>query len=145
MSTIKGLSIGQMTGRILRRRANIYDKKTVKDVLKMYMDECRKALIKGERVQITGVGTIIPEVKTHMGNYQMSIHNKDDEKSPYTKIKISRNMKLRNDMLEALLSNIENGIYGLEKLPFNAQQIYNLKANGFIFEDEQEMDNEEGE
>lgn len=30
----------------------------------MYMEECQKALLRGDRVQISEVGTIIPEVKT---------------------------------------------------------------------------------
>lgn len=41
-----------------------YKKEFVYDILKMYMEECQKALLRGERVQISGVGTIISEVKT---------------------------------------------------------------------------------
>ena len=60
-----GISPFKMAGRIAKRADNkIYKREYVYDVLKMYMDEVQKALLRGERVQIAGVGTIIPEVKT---------------------------------------------------------------------------------
>ena len=43
-----------------------------------------------------------------------------------------------------LLENLKNGIYGLEYTLFEKQQIANLKAGGFIQEDE-ETDYEEEE
>ena len=48
---------------------------------------------------------------------------------------MSRTNKLHDKMNEKLLENIENGIYGLEKLPFSKQQMTYLKNGGFIPED----------
>ena len=99
------------------------------------MDECQKALTEGERIEISKVGSIIPEVKVHIGNFNLPMCNKDGENPPYTKLKISRNNLLRDTMNRNLLKNIENGIYGLEKLPFSRQQMDILKKSKYIPED----------
>lgn len=132
LSTRFGLSAYKMAGRIHERKDNVvYKKEMIYDILKMYMDEVRKALIKGERVQITGVGTIIPEVKTHK-RYHIPTCQNLQEDSPYTKIRLSRNDSLFQDMNQTLLDNIEKGIWGLERLPFDTQQMNILKQGGFI-------------
>ena len=41
----------------------------------MYMDECKKALEEGERIEISKVGSIIPEVKVHEGNFNLPMCN----------------------------------------------------------------------
>jgi len=143
MGNRNGLQVNKMAGRIINREDNIYDKKVVINILNAYMDECRKALIKGERIQLSGVGTIIPEVRTHRSCYLPYCNNDEHENSPYTRIRMTRTNSLREDMDRTLLSNIENGIYGLEKLPFDIQQIGNLKANGFIREEESDYGEEE--
>ena len=58
--------------------------------------------------------------------------NKDGGNPPYTKLKITRNNLLNETMNKNLLGNIENGIYGLDKLPFSKQQMDILKKNGYI-------------
>lgn len=128
------LTACKMAKRICDRSDNIYDKKIIENILKMYMDECRKALLSGERVQITKVGTIIPEVKTRLF-YNLPICNKEGANPPYTKLRISRNNLLGEAMNRNLVKNIENGIYGLEKLPFSKQQFDILKGSGYIPED----------
>lgn len=65
MTKNQGLTTNMMANRILERKDNVYKKEIIYNVLVMYADEIYKALLKGERVQISGVGTIIPEVKTH--------------------------------------------------------------------------------
>lgn len=137
MARVKGtkaLSAYKMAKRISDRKDNVYDKRIIKNILNMYMDECRKALLSGERVQITKVGTIIPEVKTRLF-YNLPICNKEGGNPPYTKLKISRNDLLGEAMNRTLVKNIENGIYGLEKLPFSKQQFDILKGGGYIPED----------
>ncbi len=143
MSSKNGLQVNKMAGRIINRKDNIYDKKVVVNILNAYMDECCKALIRGERIQLSGVGTIIPEVRTHRSCYLPYCNNDEHENSPYTRIRMTRTNSLREDMDKTLLNNIENGVYGLEKLPFDIQQIGNLKANGFIYEEESDYDDEE--
>lgn len=136
----KALSACKMAKRIYDREDNVYDKRIVTkrfiaDILLMYMDECRKALAEGERIEISKVGSIIPEVKVHEGNFNLPMCNKEGGNPPYTKLKITRNNLLRDSMNGNLLENIENGIYGLEKLPFSKQQMDILKKSGYISQD----------
>ena len=135
-----GLNPHKMTSRILNREDNIYKKEIIYDVLKMYMDEIQKALMKGERVLIRGVGTIIPEVKTHVGTYNMPRCNTSEgNPPPYTHVKMSRSIKFGYKMNDKLRDNVANGIYGLEKLPFSKQQMAILKDGGYVPEDAEEM------
>lgn len=140
MARVNALTAFKMAKRIYDREDNIYDKKIVTkqlitNILLMYMDECRKALAEGERIEISKVGTIIPEVKVHIGNFNLPICNKDKGNPPYTKLKIRRNNIFGNVMNEILSKNIENGIYGLERLSFSKQQLDILKGSGYIPED----------
>lgn len=124
MGRIEALTAYQMAKRISDRDDNIFDKKVIANILNMYMDECRKALLSGERVQISKVGTIIPEVKTHM-SYNLPICNKEGGNPPYTKFRISRNNHMGEDMNRTLMQNIKKGIYGLKTATF-------LKENFFV-------------
>lgn len=145
MARVKGtkaLTALKMAKRICDREDNIYNKKlinrqVVTDILLMYMDECCKALKEGERIEISKVGTIVPEVKVHIGNFNLTMCNKDSGNPPYTKLKITRNNLLRDTMNRNLLKNIENGIYGLDRLQFSRQQMDILKNSGYIPEDAQ--------
>lgn len=134
MTNKYGLSNNKMAGRIYNREDNQYKRSMIKEVLDMYADEVYKAMMKGERVRISKVGTIIPEVKTHKGRYNMPICNQFEGSNPppYTKIRISRNWAIKEAMDRKLMKNIENGIYGLKKLPFDIQQVNILKKSGFI-------------
>ena len=92
MARMKALSACQMAKRICNREDNIYDKKIVTkqlitNILLMYMDECRKALAEGERIDISKVGSIIPEVKVHIFLYELlGRFNHTRSKSSYRKI-----------------------------------------------------------
>ena len=137
-----GVSPSKMAGRIAKRADNkIYKREFIYDILKMYMEEVKKALLRGERVQITGVGTIIPEVRTREC-YSLPCCNKAGGNPPYTTMRMTRTNTLHDEMNETLLKNIEDGIYGLEKLPFKKQQMTYIKNAGFIPEDA-EVPNEE--
>lgn len=135
------LNASQMAKRIRDRKDNIYDEKVIKKILDMYMDECREALLKGERVLISKVGTIIPEVKTRI-SFCLPNCNKEGGNPPYTTLRVSRTYHLREDMNRLLMKNVKNGIYGLEKVPFSKQQMDILKNGGFIPEN---VEMEEGE
>ena len=132
MATNNGLSSNKMAARIYKRKDNQYKQSMIKEILDMYADEIYKAIVRGERVQISKVGTIIPEVKTHIGNYNLPVCNAHGGNLPYTKMRMSRNNGIREAMNETLLKNIEKGILGLEKLPFDKQQINILKKTGII-------------
>ena len=131
----KALSTWAMTTRILEREDNIYKRETVLKIINMFMEETREALLKGESIQITRVGTIIPEVKTHTRKYYLPTCGDAVPDSPYSRIRVHLNDSLRTDMKRTLLRNIKNGIYGLEELPFDIQQINILKKGGYIPED----------
>ena len=94
MGRIEALTAYQMAKRISERKENIYDIGTIKNILDAYMDECYKALLDGERVQISKVGTIIPEVKTHE-HFNLPICNKEGGNPPYTRFRISRNKTMQ--------------------------------------------------
>ena len=137
----------KMASRVAKRKDNIYHQKIISAVLNMYLDECRKALMKGEKVQLKGIGTIIPLVKTHRSSNRCHLptFNQDNVNQPYAKIKITRNNSFVQEMNETLLKNIENGILGLEKLPFDKQQITILRDGGLIPDEENEHDGYEEE
>lgn len=135
MSMKSALSTWAMTTRILEREDNIYKRETIMNIINMFMEETREALLKGERIQITRVGTIIPEVRTHTRQYYLPTCSGAVPDSPYSRIRVHLNDSLRTDMKKTLLRNIKNGIYGLEKLPFDIQQINILKKGGYIPED----------
>ncbi len=141
MGRIEALTAYQMAKRISERKENIYDIGTIKNILDAYMDECYKALLDGERVQISKVGTIIPEVKTHE-HFNLPICNKEGGNPPYTRFRISRNNHMGEEMNRTLMQNVKNGIYGLKKLPFSKQQMDILKNSGYIPEDAQTEDME---
>ncbi len=131
----RGITVNQMAKRILDRGDHIYNKKTIQDILNMYMEECGKALLKGERVQISKVCMIIPEVKTREGGFNLPVCNKEGGNPPYTRLRLRRNNAFVMEMNHTLLDNIKNGIMGLENAPFNKQQIGILKNSGYLSED----------
>lgn len=135
----------KIASRIAKRKDNIYHQKIISAVLNMYLDECRKALLKGERVQLKGIGTLIPEVRTHKQYFNPRTYDNVDEYLPYTKVRVWRSRTLINEMNQTLLKNIQNGILGLEELPFEKQQITNLKDCGLIPDEESEYDENEEE
>ena len=131
------LNENKMAARIREREDNpIYRHKMIKEILHMYSDEIRKAVLNGERVQITGVGTIISEVKVHKGSYNMPVCNKTEGNPPlYGRIKISDNWTMREAMNRKIKQNIKNGIYGLKNLLFTKPDFEFLKETGHIPED----------
>ena len=141
MSRNNGLTTCKAAKRISDREDNLYSKKVINTVLTMYMEECKKELLKGKSVQLTGIGTIIPEIKTHKYSNLPSF-NKEDSNLPYTKVKMKRNYSLIQEMNKVLQENIENGIWGLENLPFEKQQIAILRKNGLIPDEEAESKEE---
>ena len=137
MSRFSILNENKMAARICNREDNHYYKhQMIKEILRMYSDENRKAMLNGERVQITGVCSLIPEVKVHDGKYNMPVCNKTEgNPPPFAKIRISDNWSMRESMNRRLMQNIKNGIWGLKKLLFTKTQFEFLKETGHIPED----------
>lgn len=139
------LNENQMAARICKREDNpIYKHQMIKEILKMYSDEIRKSMMNGERVQISGVGTIIPELKVRNGKYSLPVCNKTEgNPPPYTKIGIHNNYAMKEAMNRKLKENFENGIYGLGKLHFTDSQMEFMIEKGLIPEDAMIEDMEE--
>lgn len=137
MQRKKRITENQMAIRILNREDNpIYKQQMIRNILNMYSDEVRKAMLNGESVHISGVGTLIPEVKVHEGKYNMPICNQTEgNPPPYTKIRIYRNPKMERAMNNTLLQNLKNGIFGLKERLFNHRDFEFLKEVGYIPED----------
>jgi len=131
MAANKALTVNQIAGRILERDDNDRKKGVIRDIINMYMEECRKALINGERIQLSGIGTIIPELKVTEGEYHIPKLNKDIN-PPYTTLRIYRNNSLKFDMNKKLQSNVKKGIFGLEELELTEKQLQMLKDRGYI-------------
>lgn len=142
--SVSKLNENQMAARICNREDNhFYKHKMIKEILQMYSDEIYKAMLNGERVQISKVCTIIPEIKIHEGKYNMPVCNKTEgNPPPYAKIRISDNWSMRENMNRKLMQNIKNGIWGLKKLLFTKSDFEFLKETGYIPQ-EAELTNEE--
>lgn len=134
-----------MAIRILNREDNpIYKQVMIRNILNMYSDEIRKAMLNGESVQISGVGTLIPEVKVHDGKYNMPICNRTEgNPPPHTKIRIYRNRAMEIAMNNRLMQNIKNGIWGLKNRLFTKHDLELLKETGYIPEDAELPNKEE--
>ena len=131
----------RMTTRVAGREDNIYHPKIISAILNMYLDECRKALLRGENVQLRGIGTLIPEVKAHV-HYNLPECNREGGNLPYTRVRMTRTNSLAQEMNRKLQENIENGVLGLEELPFSKQQIAILRNSGMILDEETENEEE---
>lgn len=57
-----GLIFKRAVERIRKREDNIYTKKAISSILKMYAEECRDTLLNGGKVSIKCVGTIRPNI-----------------------------------------------------------------------------------
>ena len=121
------LSAGKMAARIHNREDNLYKQSVIKEILDMYAKEIYKAMMDGERVQISKVGTITPEVKT-----RMAFNNREGGNPPFTRIVISLNRAIKENMDRQLLQNMDSGIYGLAKTPFSRKQMDIMKKCGYI-------------
>ena len=137
------LSLHQMACRIAKRADNkIYKKEFIYDILKLFADEIQEAILEGNGVRIDEVGVIKPDVKVRE-TYSLPFCNKPEGNPPYTTFKMTRSQKFKDKMNKKLLENIENGIYGLENLPFTKSQMRILKNTGFIPDDADISDDEE--
>ncbi len=130
MAYKNALSAGKMAARIYNREDNIYEQSIIKEILGMYANEIYKAMLDGERVQISKLGTITPEVKTREA-FNLPSCNREGGNPLFTKIRMSRNHAIKENMDRQLLQNMDNGIYGLAKTPFSRKQMDIMKKYGY--------------
>lgn len=128
-----GLTKKQIASRILKRKDNIYSLDTVKNIIQMYLEECSIALENGEKINLSGLGTLTPKVHTPRTYNISSCNIADGENPPYTSIFFIKNRKLKEKMDHHYIKNIERGFLGLsEKCKCNAMQRTILIEKGYI-------------
>ena len=99
-----GLTTNIMTDRVYNRIDNeMFRWSYIRKILQAYHEELQKALLRGERVLIPGVGTLIPEIKLKE-KFNMPCCNKEGGNLPYTDIKLTRNLKFQINMTKHYLN-----------------------------------------
>lgn len=139
----KPLSIRSMSSRVRNREDCIYKNETIQSILIMYFEECEKALENGEKVGLSGIGSLIPKVHTPI-TYNVQSMNDDEGNKPYTSIRFMRGNVNKRKMNSKYLKNIKNGFAGLgENCKCNQMQKNILIDKGFmrVGEEDEEDDN----
>lgn len=136
-----GVTTKQFAERILNREDNPYKKEYIMGILALYHDELNKALKSGEKINLSKVGTLTPEVHTPKSCNLFG----DDKREylPYMSIKFIRNRKLIETMNARFRKNIEDGFAGLsEHCICTTQQRNTLIKKGFLEGEEMECSEE---
>ena len=103
---IYGLTVKQIAERIMQREDNIYRIEVIRDILDKYCEECANALTDGEKLNISGIGTLTPKIHAPV---TMNIFDDEDERRvPYVTVNYHRNNKLKDRMNRRYRKNIEN-------------------------------------
>ena len=93
---IYGLTVKQIAERIMQREDNIYRIEVIRDILDKYCEECANALTDGEKLNISGIGTLTPKIHAPV---TMNIFDDEDERRvPYVTVNYHRNTKLKDKM-----------------------------------------------
>ncbi len=118
---VYGLTTKQIAERIMQREDNIYRMEVIRDILDRYSEECTNALLDGEKLNLSGIGTLTPKIHAPV---TMNIFDDGDEKRiPYVTVNYRRNTKLKDRMNSRYRKNIADGFAGLsEKCVCTAQQ-----------------------
>lgn len=83
------ITIQGIAQRIWKREGNIYKLEVIQNILRMYFDECEKALENGERVGLSKIGSLSPRVHTKL-TYNIPSMNAEEGNKPYTSLKFTR-------------------------------------------------------
>lgn len=115
----------------MKREDNIYRIEVIRDILDKYGEECANALIDGEKLNLSGIGTLTPKIHAPV---TMNIFDDGDErKVPYVTVNYHRSTKLKDRMNSRYRKNIENGFAGLsEKCICTTQQRNTLIEKGLL-------------
>lgn len=97
----------------------------------MYSGVCMDALLNGEKLNLSGVGTLTPKIHAPV---TMNIFGEDDERRvPYVTIDYRRNTKLKDRMNSRYRANIQKGFAGLsDKCVCTTQQRNILIEKGLL-------------
>lgn len=138
----KSLTMPTLAARVYEREDNKYKREIIRDVIKMYFEECENALLNGENIQISCIGTLNAHVHIPK-SYACSRFNSVVGNQPYTSVKYNRGQLFRDKMNNRYRNNVKNGIPGLGgKCMCNKAQQTMLKELGFL---DAEKEDTEGE
>lgn len=93
----KPLNTKSMSSRIWQREDCIYKKEVIKNILKMYFEECETALEQGEKIGLSNIGSLWPSVHTST-TYNVSSMNDEEGNAPYTSVRFNRSKINRQEM-----------------------------------------------
>lgn len=134
----KSLNIRTMASKIYNRSDCIYKMDVIRDVLNMYFEECEKVLLEGEKVGLSGIGSLTPHVHTSM-TYSLQRMNAEGGNNPHTTIKFIRYTEMKQKMNRRYLKNMEAGFAGLgENCKCNQMQKNLLIDQGLLKIEEKE-------
>ena len=100
-----GLTIKKAMERIYEREDNMYTKKTIYSILKLYAEECLNALVDGEKVYLRDVGTIRPDVVTLKHCGLPTVTSRENTSLTIVKVRVRTSNMLKRRLKEKL----ENG------------------------------------
>ncbi len=130
-----GVTIKQMSERVLKRSDNPYKIEYIRDIIALYCDECRKALKNGEKILISGVGTLTPKPHTSKHSFVPEIGYTQID--PYMSVQYILNRSLRDELNARYRKNIKKGFAGLsEHCICTPQQKGMLINKGYLVDDE---------
>lgn len=139
----RAISIRGMTARICEREDNIYNQAAITDILKMFFDECQKALENGERVGLSTIGTLIPKVHVYR-RYGIPGMNDPKGNLPFVRVHFTRSKLCKEKINSRFLKNLKNGFPGLgEECQCNKAQRGLLISQGFSLAEEEDECTEE--
>lgn len=110
-----GLTIKRATEEVFNRDDNVYNRKTIEKILKMYAEECLETLVNGGKVNLKGVGSIRPYVANYKHCGLPSMKDKEDSSYTAIKIRVLTSDILKERIKDKLIQNKEKGIDGLEE------------------------------
>ena len=108
-----GLTTQRAVDQILKRSDNIYGKEVIRNVIKMYLEECHEQLMKGEKVNLEDISTIEPHIVTPI-SYGLTRAN-DSEVTPYIKMRFRTKHRLLEILKVKLNKNLKKGIKSLKE------------------------------
>lgn len=139
------ITIQGIARRIWKREGNIYKLEVIQNILRMYFDECEKALENGERVGLSKIGSLSPRVHTKL-TYNIPSMNAEEGNKPYTSLKFTRGCANKEKMDIKYRKNIKNGFPGLgEDCQCDQKQINTLIERGFLNPDKMIHSEPDGE
>ena len=100
-------------------------------ILELYHEEIYKALLDGEKINLSKIGTLTPKLHAPISNNLYP--DNEDKCQPYVSIDYVQNRKLKNAASDRFRRNIQDGFDGLsEHCICTTQQRNTLIRKGFL-------------